>query len=340
MPILNGNEILFGAQINIGTGSDENFVTKQQLRNELKTVANSLTGETIPVVYDLIFDTFDDIEVGMSMIRFATPIDVTKHKTTVAIKERLLNFMYRYINTISEDDVVIDSGWIWMDTTTNIVFERGGQVMFQFRKADGTQCTEDDIWLIENAVSVSVEGGFRYLDDEIEFAKANIDKLSAKVTEYESVLVTLPFELEYGSVSSEDGSLTSNHTRIRFTAPIDVTKRTTVTILANEEYEYGYSQYDSEGNYGGITYDWISMESDTEIVFEEGGQVIFKFRRIDNMNCTDDDIAVLTDLITIITEGGIVQKVDILAEKVNQIGDISTALDELHAYAQNLIGGI
>jgi hypothetical protein len=111
-------------------------------------------------------------------------------------------------------------------------------------------------------------------------------------------------------------------------------------MLYNEDYEFGYARYDSNGNYDGVRHGWNTMNGDE--IFEGGGYVIFKFRRTDKGDIIPElDIPWLSDgVIEITTEGGL-GYLDHKIEDVDaKVGDISTVLDAILAKQNAVIGGV
>lgn len=152
-------------------------------------------------------------------------------------------------------------------------------------------------------------------------------------------MLSVPFDLELGAFNWQTGALEDATDAVRFAKAIDVNKRTVVSLQSTEYLEYGYVRYDINGHVVKVD-NWLPIDSGGDITFEGGGSVLFKFRHTDLRDITEDGISYFFDYVSISTEGGLEYLDNKIEAVAASIGDISSALDELHAYAQRLVSGV
>lgn len=187
----------------------------------------------------------------------------------------------------------VDHGWNNISNGKRFI-PTGAYFNMHFARIDGVAMTDTDLETLSTLVTV-YDASY---NTDIENLTIRVNKMS------DNNLISVPFSIEHGTFSSE-GVLEDVDWRMRFTESVNLTNRTKITILANSNYMFGYAHYDKNGVYDGINHGWNSMASDTELVFTDGGYVRFNFRTAANGTCTDEDIATVTDLISIYTEGSL-----------------------------------
>lgn len=193
-------------------------------------------------------------------------------------------FGYAVYNDIGEYDG-IDHGWNAITSDARVEIP-DGYFKFNFRRADNATITDADLNTLRDTLKITQ---FNVL--------SNLDELNNLVNVGYPVINS--YSLELGSLA--DGNPVDFDTRARFTEKLRVTDKTVITVSPNGTYHYGYAAYDESGVFDGVDHGWNLATNRHVIELNHNGYIRMNFKRLDDMNITEEDLATIYDLVTITT---------------------------------------
>lgn len=176
----------------------------------------------------------------------------------------------------------IDHGWNAMDGNDLLI--QGGYFKMNFRKVSDTAMTDEDLETLKGLIAVTQ---FNIVDD--------VEKLKYQASE--GTLYIPEYAVELGSLAN--GEKVDFLTRARFVEPVKINKKTKVIVQPSDLYMFGYCVYDDNGVFDGVDHQWNSPKTLPTVTFEKSGYVSFNFRRTDSADITNEDMEVLSGLLTI-----------------------------------------
>ena len=197
----------------------------------------------------------------------------------------------------------VDRGWTYMGEDEEVTLAGNGYLSMNFCRSDNANITKDDITALHSAISIEQISVLEQIDELRE-------ELTDGFTIEEAVVI------EVGSISN--GALVYANNRARFANKVSLTPKTTVRIEANGSYMFGYAVYDEDGNYDGVDHGWNAMTSNVTLEFTERGYIRLNFTKTNNAIMTEEDIATLTELVTVTGRETVV-------DIVENIRDLQTA---------------
>lgn len=176
----------------------------------------------------------------------------------------------------------VDNGWNAMDGVPFRV--DSGFFKMNFRRVDNGAIEEADLEALKGLVTVTQFN----VNNDIQAARELAEK---------GLPTILPYAIELGSVAG--GEKVDFTTRARFVDKVPVNEKTVVNIKQDENYFFGYCFYDQSGVFDGVDHGWNSTYYQYEVTFDKPGYVMLNFRRSDEGAITDEDLNVLSGLLTI-----------------------------------------
>lgn len=265
--------------------------------------------------FSLMHGSFTDGVVEPATIRVCFMEEVKACRTVVSM---IANGEYMYGYAVYDENGNydgVDHGWNTMDG--NPIFIDSGYFRMNFRKIDNGEMGDADIVKLKDYVKITQ---INILED--------VDILKKQVND--GVYKIMPFKLEIGSLA--DGEKLPFTSRARFVDRVKVDERTVATILPNSNYLYGYCFYDESGVFDGVDHGWITAFNQPTVTFDRNGYVMFNFRRADSGDITDEDLAVLAEMLTIATRATVLDvdaDVRELEDKVNGVSCKSDAISSI-----------
>lgn len=286
------------------------------VRKQFAFVKDEIDGLKEIVDFDIEMGTITTgIEEGhANRARFTQKIRASR--AVVTIPQNSV-YLYGYV-TYGEDGVYdgVDHGWNTMNGVPLVVDK--GYFKMNFRKVIDGEMTDADFEALKSMITVKRHGVLL----DIEEIKEQLNDGTPTIS---------PYDVEFGSLTA--GDKVDFTTRARFVEKVKVGKNTIATVGESTKYLYGYCVYDEYGVYDGIDHGWNAPVNKTDIAFEKSGYVMFNFRRTDEGDITEEDLAAFAEFVTIVTRTSLNELTVKVKELDKKVGNVPDKLDGLTSIA-------